>query len=94
MQSEAELELNDLYMAIANFAGVLASEMELEKTKRLLRQTKQGLREIAISGLLTDEGHHKQFYLEQIMITLGFDLTELRAELNTEGYDWEEGIAP
>jgi hypothetical protein len=50
---------------------------------------------LAISGLLTDtEWWHKQWYLEEILIALGKDLTKLREELNVEGYDWDKGIAP
>lgn len=31
-------------------------------------------RELAIEGLQTDGGHHKQWYLEEIAKTLGVDL--------------------
>lgn len=47
------------------------------------------LKEFILDGLSTDGGHHKQWYLEQILIKLGFDLKALKKEL-----DWEEGIAP
>ena len=49
---------------------------------------------LAVDGLLTDGGHHKQWYLEQILVTLGIDLDKLRESLNVGGYDWEEGIIP
>ena len=52
------------------------------------------IKELAIHGLLTDGGHHKQWYLEEILKALGYNLKELRRELNKEDYDWEEGIAP
>lgn len=57
------------------------------------------IKELCIDGLLTDGGHHKQWYLEQILIKLGYDLKEIRKELNTpdengDYYDWEDGIAP
>ena len=44
---------------------------------------------IAVDGLITDGGHHKQWYLEQILIALGVNMDELRDTL-----DWDEGIAP
>ena len=48
----------------------------------------------AIEGLLTDGAHHKQWFFEQILISLGVNLTEMREELNKEDYDWEPGIPP
>ncbi len=53
----------------------------------------------AISGLLNDGGHHKQWALEQVLESLGIDLKELRSVLmesenEDEQYDWEDGIAP
>ena len=53
-------------------------------------------KELAISGLLgqVSEGWHKQWYLERILETLGYDLAEIREELQSEDYDWEDGIAP
>jgi len=51
-------------------------------------------RELAISGLLTDGSHHKQWYLERILEALGVNLKELRMILGVEDYDWEEGVAP
>jgi len=35
---------------------------------------------IVIAGLCTDDGHHKQWYLEQILIRLGFDLEVLNPD--------------
>ena len=52
------------------------------------------IKELCIGGLLTDGGHHKQWYLEEILKTLGFDLIKLREELIAEDYDWEDGISP
>jgi len=48
----------------------------------------------AINGLETDGAHHKQWYLEEIIKALGYDLATIRKEENAEGYDWEPGIAP
>ncbi len=50
--------------------------------------------DFAISGLLTDGGHHKQWYLERILLDLGVDLVELKRELAGDDYEWEPGIAP
>lgn len=49
---------------------------------------------LATKGLLTGEGHHKQWYLEQILETCGQNLGQLRNELQKADYDWEDGIAP
>ena len=49
--------------------------------------------QLAIDGLLTDGAHHKQWYLEQILVTLGVDLAQLAKDLGDEDY-WEPGIAP
>lgn len=54
----------------------------------------KNVKELAIKGLLTDESHHKQWYLEEILKVLGFDLAVIRKELQADGYDWEDGIAP
>jgi hypothetical protein len=44
--------------------------------------------------LLTDGEHHKQWYLEEILKALGYDLEDLRKEENEKGYDWDIGIVP
>lgn len=49
--------------------------------------------QLAIHGLLTDGGHHKQWYLERILEALNVNLTQLRIDLVKDGYDWDEGIA-
>ncbi len=41
--------------------------------------------ELIIEGLMTDGEHHKQWYLEQVLLRLGIDVTEL-------GH--EPGVAP
>ncbi len=51
-------------------------------------------KELAIEGLLTDGGHHKQWILEQILIALGYDVGKVREELLKQDYDWEPGIPP
>jgi hypothetical protein len=48
---------------------------------------------LIISALLTDGGHHKQWYLQRIAEKIGFDpREELKKE--EEEYDFEDGIAP
>lgn len=48
--------------------------------------------ELIIDGLQTDGGHHKQWYLEQILIEL---VGKKKIKEMKEYYgDWEEGIAP
>ena len=45
----------------------------------------------ALMGLTTDGAHHKQWYLEQIVRTLGLNPEHLAAET---GLRWEPGVAP
>jgi hypothetical protein len=42
-----------------------------------------------IDGLLTDGGHHKQWYLEAALVALGEDVDALSRK-----YGFERGIAP
>ena len=37
-------------------------------------------KDLAIDGLFTDGAHHKQWYLEQILETLGINLDQLAEE--------------
>ena len=55
---------------------------------------KERVKELAVSGLLTDGGHHKQWFLEEILKALDYDLATIRQNLAIQGYDWEDGIAP
>ncbi len=50
--------------------------------------------DMATEGLINDSGHHKQWYLEQVLLALDVNLDTLRAELLSEDYDWETGIPP
>lgn len=54
-------------------------------------QAAQKACELALHGLTTEGQHHKQWYLEQIVRTLGIN-PEHFAE--TTGYRWEPGVAP
>lgn len=49
------------------------------------------IKEQALKGLLTDGGHHKQWFLEAI---LGMLTTEKEWLYLKEKEQWEEGIAP
>lgn len=51
-------------------------------------------KELAIDGLMTDGGWHKQWYLEEIIKALGYDLNEIRKQEQENGYDWDDGIVP
>lgn len=50
--------------------------------------------EILLEGLFVDGAHHKQWYLEQALIKLEFDLEkEFQKWLEDEEYgEWEPGI--
>ncbi len=54
------------------------------------RQAKEAVR-LALEGLTTDGGHHKQWYLEQIARALGINPERFAAET---GIRWKPGIAP
>ncbi len=45
---------------------------------------------LAINGLYFDGGHHKQWFLEQVIEALGSDLAMVLTEIG----NWEDGIAP
>ncbi len=47
--------------------------------------------ELICDALLTDGGHHKQWYLEQLLIKL---VGEDKANDLVKMSDWEKGIAP
>lgn len=49
------------------------------------------LEKLLVDGLRTDGGHHKQWYLEQILLFLvGYH----KFDRLREKHDWEKGIAP
>ena len=53
------------------------------------------VKEFGVEALFTDGGHHKQWYIEEMLKLLGVDLEEMRIEQLREGWlNWEEGIAP
>lgn len=55
---------------------------------------KNEIYELCVNGLLTDGGHHKQWFLEEILKKSGYDLKILRERLSAKGYSWEAGIPP
>ena len=52
------------------------------------------LKILLVDGLIIDGGHHKQWFLEEALKLLGYDLVKLRKEMNERDYDWEDGIPP
>lgn len=46
---------------------------------------------LALEGLTTDGAHHKQYYLERIVETLGVSIEKFTEQ---NGVEWERGIAP
>lgn len=53
--------------------------------------------ELILDGLMTDGGHHKQWYLEQVLLSLLGEggVNKKREELVAEyGWAWELGIPP
>jgi hypothetical protein len=57
-------------------------------------EIKAEIQDWAVGGLLIDGAHHKQWYLERILLSLGINLVEFKKEIQKDGYDWEKGIAP
>ena len=49
---------------------------------------------LAIEGLRTDGGHHKQWYLEQILAALGWDMEEFFEDEIEINPFYRKGIAP
>lgn len=64
------------------------------------RDGSYSIKDMCVDGLCTDGGHHKQWFLEQILLRLGFDIKQLKKEAWDEiedpddGYSWKDGIAP
>lgn len=59
-----------------------------------MSEGKKKARQLAIYGLTIDGAHHKQWFLEHILIALGVDLDELSDEVHQHDGAWEAGIAP
>lgn len=56
---------------------------------------KEKIKDMIIDGLITNGGHHKQWFLEKILEEFGYDLKETKEKLEIEeGYTWESGIPP
>lgn len=51
---------------------------------------RERIKDLCISGLMTDGGHHKQWHLEQILEVCGYDLKKIARELSDEEADFEE----
>ena len=85
-------KINELCCTVIQLALQERGEPRYSNTKTAIRP--DCLKDLASDGLLTDEAHHKQWYLEMILQGLGVDLEALRTEMAANDYDWEPGIAP
>jgi len=62
-------------------------------------EQKERIKELCIGGLLNDGGHHKQYFLEQILAEV-VEPAKVVEQLRAEGYGeedgsaWEPGIPP
>lgn len=55
----------------------------------------KAVKDLCLDALFTDGAHHKQWYFEKVLETIGFDLDNLRKEIRMLGFDPpEKGIAP
>ena len=83
---------------ITTFESMWISRLSDRLADRYVEEKLSGdvmkLKRMTVEGLQTDGSHHKQWYLEQILISLDVDLDRLRRDLKSKGYEWEPGIAP
>lgn len=67
----------------------LESVDEAQRMNESLKRLICGLEQLCVDGLTTDGGHHKQWYLEQILLaTIGAE------RVSALSGQWEKGIAP
>jgi hypothetical protein len=64
-------------------------ELHEFKVKKLVE-----LEKFICDGMHTDGGHHKQWYLGQVLLMLGFTKEEVEKWLKYKDYDIDWGIAP
>lgn len=88
----AATSLRDIAMVVADpTKGLIAAAVERSQAAAAEDQARTKSRmyyrvvELAGAGLTTDGAHHKQWFLEQILETLGYP---------THGIPHEDGIAP
>ena len=74
-------------------ATAITQAHDSEVVSKAVKEFAEKVKELVIDGLITDGSHHKQWYLEQILIALGIDVDKLHEEYERD-YDWERGIAP
>ena len=60
----------------------------------ILKSDRKTAIELLTDALLTDGGHHKQWYIERALEALGINLNGLHKQMQLRDNDWEEGIAP
>ena len=56
--------------------------------------TSHNLKNLLKRGLIIDGGHHKQWFIEEALEMMGYDIKEIRKELEAEDFYAEEGIPP
>ena len=92
-----DIENVELWYELANIEPFGDEYKDQRETMDKIRNTGKILREVRIlceNGLINDEGHHKQWYLEQIITKLGFNLNKVLTQIIIDGYDCEKGIPP
>ena len=61
---------------------------------------KEEIKDLCVDGLMTDGEHHKQWFLEEILKKLGFDLVKISRDIieeegeDSDEYEWARGIPP
>lgn len=62
------------------------------------REQIEEIKNLVVDGLSTDGGHHKQWYLEEILKKLGYSKKAIEEEIALEedwgGFEFDEGIPP
>lgn len=72
-------------------------DLAVGKTHREMERLPMGLERAAhylAYGLFVQGDHHKQWFIERALESLGVDMMALRAACADEGCSIEEGIAP
>jgi len=59
---------------------------------------KDKIKELCVDGLVETAPHHKQWFFEEILRVLKYDIEKLKREAHKNLYDpeeiWESGVAP
>jgi hypothetical protein len=84
IDSLGEMSMFVTSAGVANSGGGILGQID----------TPENIKDLVKDGLCTDGGHHKQWYLEEVLKLLGYKIKEIREELVQNGYFAEEGVAP